>query len=233
MSNSTTEAPEVPGNSPQYGRPPSPPDAALQRRSRLKLLAVLGAFGIPLLLATVWLHYARVSGGTLGLSARGELIHPAFPLESVVLSELNGEQQAPFDEESLRGTWTMFYAPAGECGEACELNIYHMRQVRLALSHRMDRVQRVLLVNSSAQVDADLLAEHPGLRVLSGTSGQYDEVVDKINTALSQSKGALQPADAIYLIDPFANVMMRFPADLPPKSMLKDIKHLLKVSRIG
>jgi len=230
MSNSNSEAPEHPV---QGNHPPSSPDANLQRRSRLKLLAVLGAFGVPLLLATVWLHYARVSGGSLGLSARGELIHPAFPLESVALSELSGEEGRPFDEESLQGIWTMFYAPAGDCGEACELNIYHMRQVRLALSHRMDRVQRVLLVNGSGQVNPDLLAEHPGLRVLSGTDGQYDEVVEKINTALSQSKGALQPADAIYLIDPFANVMMRFPADLPPKSMLKDIKHLLKVSRIG
>ena len=233
MSNSNSEASGLAGQAPQQGQVPSPPDAALQRRSRMKLLAVLGAFGIPLLLATVWLHYARVSGGSLGLSARGELIHPAFPLESVALSELSAEQGTPFDEESLRGIWTMFYAPAGECGEACELNIYHMRQVRLALSHRMDRVQRVLLVNGSGHVNPDLLSEHPGLRVLSGTSGQYEEVVEKINTALSQSKGALKPADAIYLIDPFANVMMRFPADLPPKSMLKDIKHLLKVSRIG
>ena len=233
MSNSNSDKPETGGHSAQLGQVPTSPDAGLQRRSRLKLLAVLGAFGIPLLLATLWLHYARVSGGSLGLSARGELIHPAFPLESVVLSELSGEQEAPFDEESLQGIWTMFYAPAGDCEKACELNLYHMRQVRLALSHRMDRVQRVLLVNGSDQVNQDLLAEHPGLRVLSGTSGQYEEVVDKINTALSQSKGALQPADAIYLIDPFANVMMRFPADLPPKSMLKDIKHLLKVSRIG
>ena len=39
--------------------------------------------------------------------------------------------------------------------------------------------------------------------------------------------------NAIYLIDPFGNIMLRFPPDLKPNSMLKDIKHLLKVSRIG
>ena len=39
--------------------------------------------------------------------------------------------------------------------------------------------------------------------------------------------------DAIYLIDPFGNLMMRFSPELSPKSMLKDVKHLLKVSRIG
>ena len=108
-----------------------------------------------------------------------------------------------------------------------------MRQVRLALSHRMDRVQRVLLLENAEQVAAELLDEHPGLRVLQGDADQYQQMVEKINLALDQSEGGLQPGDAIYLIDPFANLMMRFPADLPPKKMLKDIKHLLKVSRIG
>ena len=59
-------------------------DPALQRRSRIKLIGILAAFGLPLLLATFWLHHVRVSGGSLGLSARGELIHPAF--RSKVLS---------------------------------------------------------------------------------------------------------------------------------------------------
>ena len=209
-------------------------DPALQRRSRIKMIGILATFGLPLLLATFWLHHVRVSGGSLGLSARGELIHPAFPLEGVELSENSSSDPGqPFDETALRGTWTMFYAPTGTCSEACEKNIYHMRQVRLALSHRMDRVQRVLLLENAEQVAAELLDEHPGLRVLQGDADQYQQMVEKINLALDQSEGGLQPGDAIYLIDPFANLMMRFPADLPPKKMLKDIKHLLKVSRIG
>ena len=209
-------------------------DPALQRRSRIKLIGILATFGLPLLLASFWLHHVRVSGGSLGLSARGQLIHPAFPLEGVELSENSSSDPGqPFDETALRGTWTMFYAPTGTCSEACEKNIYHMRQVRLALSHRMDRVQRVLLLENAEQVAAELLDEHPGLRVLQGDAAQYQQMVEKINLALDQSEGGLQPGDAIYLIDPFANLMMRFPADLPPKKMLKDIKHLLKVSRIG
>ncbi len=209
-------------------------DPAVQRKSRIKLLTLLAAFAIPLLLATAWLHYVRVNGGGLGLSARGELIHPAFPLEQIQLAERDDQSgTTAFDESELQGVWTMFYAPSGKCEDACLQNIYHMRQVRLALSHRMERVQRVLLLDSPDQVASDVLGEHPGLRVLQGDSAQHADLLEKINTALSQSEGGLAPADAIYLIDPFANLMMRFPADLPPKSMLKDIKHLLKVSRIG
>jgi len=204
-----------------------------KRKSRIKLLTVFAVFGVPLILATFWLHYVRTSGGTLGLSSRGELIHPAFPLETIELAEVSNGSSDTFDSESLRGTWTMFYAPQGRCDEACEKNIYHMRQVRLALNHRMDRVQRVLLLNHPDQVSSALIEDHPGLRVVQGSEEQYKSFVSKINEALAAAKGDLEQADAIYLIDPFANLMMRFPADLPPKSMLKDIKHLLKVSRIG
>lgn len=214
----------------------------LKKRGRVKLIAVFAAFGVPLLLATFWLHYVRTTGGSLGISSRGELIHPAYPLEQLELGELERSAsssggadgvQIPFNNESLRGTWTMFYAPQGACNDACEKNIYHMRQVRLALNHRMDRVQRVLLLSEPDQVSEELIGEHPGLRVLQGTSEQYQDMLGKINAALEAAEGDLENEDAIYLIDPFANLMMRFPANLPPKSMLKDIKHLLKVSRIG
>jgi len=51
---------------------------------------------------------------------------------------------------------------------------------------------------------------------------------------VAQAQQGMNPMqDAIYLIDPFGNLMLRFPPDLAPESMLKDIKHLLKVSRIG
>ena len=56
-------------------------DPAKQRRSRIKLLAILGAFAIPLMIAALWLQYVRINGSGLGISARGELIHPAHPLQ--------------------------------------------------------------------------------------------------------------------------------------------------------
>jgi hypothetical protein len=37
----------------------------------------------------------------------------------------------------------------------------------------------------------------------------------------------------IYLFDPLANLVMYFPPDLDPRDMVDDIKHLLKLSRIG
>jgi len=136
-----------------------------QTVSRVKMLLILGAFAFPLLLATIWLQVVKYQGGELGVSARGELIRPAVPLSEFALSE---QQGSTFTQETLQGIWTLFYAPVGDCGDICQRNIYHMRQVRLSLNHRMDRVQRVVLMESANQLSVELINEHPGLKVLAG-----------------------------------------------------------------
>jgi len=98
------------------------------------------------------------------------------------------------------------------------------------LNHRMDRVQRAVLVQSPTQVNPKLLAEHPGLVAATGSADEQLQLSDQVYKA---QEGMEPLDDAIYLIDPFGNIMLRFPPDLEPKSMLKDVKHLLKVSRIG
>lgn len=204
-------------------------DPADRRRSRIKLVSIFAIFAIPLILASIYLHLVRSSDGTVGDTSRGQLIQPAVPLTDFSLTATNFAE-GEFNLDSVRGLWSMLYVPKGDCLEACEQNLYHMRQVRLALNHRMDRVQRIVLVESPTQLDAKLVEEHPGLIVATGSAQEQSQLHSQVDAA-QQEMDSLE--DAIYLIDPFGNIMLRFPHDLPPKSMLKDIKHLLKVSRIG
>ena len=201
-------------------------DPAARRLSRIKLISIFAIFAVPLLLASIYLHLVRSNGGSLGITSRGQLIAPAVPLSAFTLAAGEGE----FTLDSVRGLWTMLYVPEGECLDACERNLYHMRQVRLALNHRMDRVQRAVLMSSDEQIRSELLAEHPGLIAATGSAQAQAKLSSQINEA---QRGMDPLPDAIYLIDPFGNLMLRFPPDLKPGSMLKDIKHLLKVSRIG
>ncbi|MBX2879791.1 MAG: hypothetical protein KTR32_07660 [Granulosicoccus sp.] len=201
-------------------------DPRIRRISRIKLILIFAIFAVPLLFASLYLHLVRNSGGSLGDTSRGQLIAPAVPLTEFDLQQSEGE----FNLESVRGSWTLLYMPVGDCLEACRLNLYHMRQVRLALNHRMDRVQRAVLLESAAQLDESLRSEHPGLLIATGSEKQQGLLRDQVRMA----EAAMDPLpDAIYLVDPLGNLMLRFPPDLPPKSMLKDLKHLLKVSRIG
>jgi len=201
-------------------------DPVVRRKSRTKLVLIFAIFGIPLVLASIYLHMVRSSGGQLGDTSRGQLIQPAVPLTEFALTQ-SGE---PFVLDTVRGSWTLLYMPEGECADECKLNLYHMRQVRLALNHRMDRVQRAVLLQREGQLENDLLEEHLGLMVVVGTPAEQAVLRDQVKSAVSKMEGL---DNAIYLIDPFGNLMLRFPPDLAPKSMLKDIKHLLKVSRIG
>ena len=40
-------------------------------------------------------------------------------------------------------------------------------------------------------------------------------------------------AQRLYIIDPLGNLMMSYPPDINPRGIMKDLKKLLKFSRIG
>lgn len=193
---------------------------------RKKLLLIFGLFAVPLLLATLWFHAVRISGGSWGNTAKGELITPAVPLEGMALTE-NGQL---FDIDGLRGKWTILYVPESlQCGEDCGEHLMLIRQLRLALNHRMERVQRVVLLDQSTVPEAMQEAQL-GLRVVSGSDAQRKAFLAQ----LSQPTQGLEPvANPIYIVDPFGNLMMRFGPEQLPDQVHKDLKRLLKASRIG
>lgn len=219
-------------------------DPEKARAARKRFLLIVACFGIPLLLAMIWLQVVRMQGGTFGTISRGELVHPALPLESFSLDqfvmkndgksaeEAYREPAEAFTEEGFRKIWSVVYLPEGECLETCQQNLYHTRQVRLLLNSRMNRLQRVAVMESPDQISDAVLAEHLGLRVLSGEADELAKLREQIRQA-EASRGMEDMPDAIYVVDPFGNLMMRFAPDLEPGKMLKDLKHLLKVSRIG
>ena len=47
---------------------------------------------------------------------------------------------------------------------------------------------------------------------------------------LARLPAADSPRDHIYVIDPFGNLMMRFPRNVDPQQMKKDINKLMKIS---
>ena len=201
-------------------------DREAQRKSRIKLLGVLFIFAGPLLVAFIWLQLVR-QNAIVATSSHGDLIRPATPLTGFLLEENTG---GTVNLDSLKGLWTMLYFSEGSCEESCQQNLYHMRQVRLALARNMDRVQRLVVTTETGTINQELLDQHEGLRVATGGAAAVNGLKQQVLTA--EAEMGISP-DAIYLIDPMGNLMMRFPADLNPKGMLKDLKHLLKVSRIG
>jgi hypothetical protein len=92
------------------------------------------------------------------------------------------------------------------------------------LGNDMSRVTRVFLQGNSTADKVLFDEENSGLEVLH----DYD---------LAQDLWSALPDDTrpggLFLVDPLGNLVMYFQPTLDPRDMVDDIKHLLKLSRIG
>jgi len=69
-----------------------------------------------------------------------------------------------------------------------------------------------------------LAEEQPGLITIEDS---------KLIALLNNKRPTDLPAGGYYLVDPLGNLVMYFHPDLDPAEMVDDIKHLLRLSRIG
>jgi cytochrome oxidase Cu insertion factor (SCO1/SenC/PrrC family) len=186
-----------------------------QGRSRLQLLLIALVFLGPLALAA-WMYW---QGGPMtpgGRTNHGILLEPITSLESEYPESTIREQHG--------GAWLLVYANGGECDDSCRRGLYTTRQARLMLGKEMDRVRRVFLHGEIPPDTVFLAEEHPGL-ITMGDGRLYD--------LLQNKRPADVPAGGFFLIDPHGNLVMYFQPGLDPADMVDDIKHLLRLSRIG
>ncbi|WP_129641471.1 hypothetical protein [Peristeroidobacter agariperforans] len=191
--------------------------------ARKQIWILVGAFFAPLALA--FLLYYGVGVRPHGNTNKGDLIHPARPLPEV---ELPGATNQPLAANALRGKWSMVFIGDGACDTRCREALTLMRQTRLALGDKMERVQRVFLATGNCCDQAYLETEQSGLLL-----GRIDNSPGQ--TLLETFPDAAQAPGLgrIYLVDPLGNLMMKYEADAPQKALLEDLKKLLKLSHIG
>lgn len=203
--------------------------------SRLPLLLIVGT-PVVIVLAASWLWYFVVQGdlnlvGAIGTSNNGTLVAPPRQINTVALVD---DVDAAFAWEDLDPRWTMVVVHLGDvCDNACQQRLYLTRQVHIALGKDFNRVQRVLLTDTTinavslAQTAAyasrnlrTYLAEHQGLVPL---LMQGDDIF------VYFPELAEEP-DQWYLVDPAGWIMMRFDDRLDYKAVMSDLKFLLKNS---
>jgi hypothetical protein len=154
-----------------------------------------------------------------GRTNYGELIEPQRELPAIGLKSLEG---VPVEWTQWRGRWILLTTAPGECAADCVQRLYVMRQVRLTTGKDQDRIERVWLLTNDHMPDPALIGQHSGLQVVRAQT-------DGVDLRLTDS---LQPGH-IFVVDPLGHVMMRFPVDVDPNRMKKDIARLLRASRVG
>jgi hypothetical protein len=172
---------------------------------RIKLLLLMSLFAAPALAAWVAHKVWQPAAG----NNYGELLQPSAPR----LAGMTDAAGRPADLAALRGRWVLLTVVNGECGVDCRQQLYLGRQVLIAQGRERERVVQALI-----QADAAAPAEQPGLNIYRVPA-----------VALAAWPGPVRT----YIVDPLGRVMLRFPAAADGKGMLRDLRQLLKASKVG
>ncbi|MEM6998788.1 MAG: hypothetical protein AAF419_02990 [Pseudomonadota bacterium] len=195
-----------------------------KQKNTITIIAVVVAFLSPIFFS-YW--YASKDDVTeeRGTSNYGDLISPPVPIDNLALLDPLANK-----EYELHGKWNLVYI-TDTCDEVCLDNLYRIRQIHTAMDKHSLRVQRVMLM-TEANVDSVIsrLSDYEGQRIIEMDSSNKQLLADKFK--LSNSESPLK-ANKIYIIDPRGSLMMSYPPDINPRGIMKDLKKLLKFSRIG
>lgn len=190
-----------------------------RRKGRWKLLAVLAVCAAPMIASYFTYYVIKPEGRT----NYGALIDPRqYPIPAMASTQLDGK---PAKLEDYKGKWIMLKVGPSDCAQACQDQLFAMRQLRTMQGKEASRIERVWLITDNEPLETVLLRVNDGTRMLRAPQ-------DVVQKWLPVEQGG-QISDHIYLIDPLGNLMMRFPKDPDPSRVKKDLGKVLKASAIG
>lgn len=181
-----------------------------QKKSRKSMLLVLGAFILPIVLAKLaltqhWLEY--------GVTNQGTLVENDISLSKLGLTHKGFEKM-----------WLLMYSLPEHCDFQCEQTLLSVNNTYIALGKDMPRVKNVALVQTP-------LSEK-----------QLHQLQDNhwiVINATDESKKVFQQQQ-VLIVDALGNVVLSHQptkelesSQMLGKSILADMKKLLKYSRIG
>jgi len=185
-------------------------------RGRWQLALVIAICAAPVLASYIAFYGFRLSG-----HAEGELITQAPAMPALALTDLQGHEVAA---ASLKGQWLLTVVQGGACDAACERLLFAQRQLRTMLGKDRDRLDKLWLVADDAPVRPELQAAL--------NQGVAPTILRAPRAALLAwlAPAGQDLAGALYLIDPMGRYMLRWPADMDPVRIKKDLVRLMTAS---
>ena len=178
-----------------------------KRGTTLKLLLLLIIFLAPFF-GAIFIYQARDSIHFVTKNA-GTLIQPSAALHDLAVE--NPEQKR---------WWLTYYTP-NVCDQACIDTLNHLDTIQLSLSSDQHRIGTLLLTPNSVQPAQ--LPKYSGHLIYRQTD----------DAPLMPRLMAPEDTTAIWLTDPLGNIILRYDINSLDNRLLLDLRHLLKVSKIG
>lgn len=202
-----------------------------KKNNRFIAFVFLALFFAPIIIAYTILKTDLWQ--SFGSTNQGELLNPPVSVTALTLSPVQTvyhpnampEQLTP--PELAAKTWQLFFIQPDECDLVCQNSRYVMQQVHTGLGPTQHRVQENILVEADqlTQLQITLQNEKHTIQVW-----QWQP-----HTAPKEIK-----PNHLYIADPLGNIMLQYQfsedhqtALMQAKGLLKDLKKLLKLSRIG
>lgn len=179
------------------------------------LFLLVALFLLPLLIGNglYWLGWRPQQ-----MAHHGELLQPPPTLPDSGLRHADGR---PLASAELRGKWLLLLPVDAGCDADCRSRLQQLRQVHIALNKEQARVKRVLLLGAATGEPAlaQLQEEFPDL------------VVARLPADDERWQRAIaRRAPSLYVVDPLANVVLRYAGPSEMRGVLKDLERLLKYS---
>ena len=184
------------------------PHATAASPSRRPLYLLLLTFILPFAAAAIVLKTGWY--GSIGTTNHGTLINHSLTLSQILESETS--DQGAINEK----TWKLLFIMPSACDAICENSLYLIKQIETAMGPDKLRV--------------DTLVVQPRFR---------DALNQRMQAALPELPAPTE-SKHLYLVDPQGRVFMHYPvlaerhaAILHARDIVKDLKHALKLSKIG
>ena len=191
--------------------------------ARSKLAIIMASFFLPLLIA--WIFFAHPDLMHNQSKNHGKLLQPIKTIDD--FSAVNISSGNNLGLEEITKKWTLLLISDGSCSLDCEANIFKMRQIRASLGKEIPRVRSMLVLLPAAEISENTrqIIGRGNPPVLAARFDHSFYGTDRLFASLQQ--------EHIYIIDPNGNIIIEYADGTASSDIKKDIKNLLKSSRIG
>lgn len=193
-------------------------------KGRRTMWALLIVTGLPFMLALYLFYNPQVLDG-FGTNNRGQLVQPTVDLPALKMQTLDGRT---FDLASAQGNWSLLLLAGSSCGDGCMQNLFHLRQIRLAMGEDRYRVRRLMLLTDGGETAglAQRLEPFEGTQVLVGPGDTREKMLGLLAVNGDATEGR------VYTIDPQGRLILSYQPNPPWKDVLKDLQHLIRVVQL-
>ncbi len=187
--------------------------------NRTTIIAVFAVFFLPVVIA-VLMHSDWFQWRPAETRNHGELIQPPHALPDF---RLHGTDGRVSERADLLDHWQLLHVSAGACGEDCVETLYWMRQVRRAQDRHQPEVEITLVTNQpvATEVLSEIEALEANIRIIAAQAGR--ELIDMLPESES--------GPVSYILDPQANIILRYPDGSDFNGMRRDLRRLLTWTR--